>query len=421
MTSKGTAWALYALLLSGLLPIGAASAAEPLLLGLNAPRSGEYQQEGLMQTRGALMAVEEINQAGGVLGRPLALLERDTASKPDKAVSNVDELAAQGVQMLFGGASSAVAIAAGKRAREHGLIYFGTLTYSNDTTGKDAHRYMFRESYNAWMASKVLAQHLNEHMPDKTYFYVTADYTWGHTTEQSMRHFTGTDNVQTHGRTLIPFPGSMQKDLRTAMQAARDAEPDVLVLVLFGDQMVKGMRMAHQMGLTKSTQVVVPNLTLSMVEQAGPALMEGVLGASPWTWNVPYVYNYARGQAFVEGFVDLYETYPSTSAASAYSIVYQWADAVKRTGSLDTERLITALEGHDYQLLKDNQSWRAFDHQNIQTVYAVRIRPRAHVMKDPLRQDYFELLAAMPGADAAMTRDEWVAERRANNQPEQLR
>ncbi|WP_022962680.1 substrate-binding protein [Halopseudomonas pelagia] len=407
-------------MLSSLLPQGLA-AAEPLLLGLNAPRSGEYQQEGLMQTRGAMMAIDEINLAGGVLQRPLALLERDTASKPAKAVTNVDELAAEGARMLFGGASSAVAIAAGKRARDYGLIYFGTLTYSNDTTGKDAHRYMFRESYNAWMASKVLAQHLNEHMPDKNYFYVTADYTWGHTTEQSMRHFTATDNVQDHGRALIPFPGSMQKDLRAAMQAALDSKPDVLVLVLFGDQMVKGMRMAHQMGLTQSTQVVVPNLTLSMVEQAGPALMEGVLGASPWTWNVPYVYDHPRGQAFVERFVELYQTYPSTSAASAYSIVYQWADAVERTRSLDSERLITALEDHQYQLLKDPQTWRAFDHQNVQTVYAVKINPRAQVMKNPLRQDYFELLAAMPGEDAAITREQWGAERRAHNEPEQLR
>lgn len=407
-------------LFCGLLIAPASNAADPILLGLNAPRSGEYEQEGLMQARGAMMAVEEINQAGGVLQRPLALLERDTASRPAQAVDNVNKLAAEGAQMLFGGASSAVAVAAGKRARDLGLLYFGTLTYSNDTTGKDAHRYMFRESYNAWMASRVLGQQLTEQMPDSRYFYVTADYTWGHTTEQSMRHFTGTDDVSEHGRMLIPFPTSMQKDLRVAMQAAVEAKPDVLVLVLFGDQMVNGMRMAHQMGLTKSTQIVVPNLTLSMVEQAGPALMEGVLGASAWTWNVPYVYNHPRGQAFVERFVERYQTYPSTTAASAYSIVYQWADAVTRTGSLDSERLISALEGHEYQLLKDTQSWRVFDHQNIQTVYAVRIKPRAQVMLDPLRQDYFELLADMPGEEAAMSKERWLAERRAHNQPEQL-
>ena len=144
-----------------------AFAADPIYLGLNLPRTGQYAQEGLMQMRGALLAVDELNQAGGVLGRPLQLLERDSASNPERARRNVDELANEGARMLFGGASSAVAIAAGQRARERGLLYFGTLTYSNDTTGAAGHRYMFRESYNAWMAARVLSAQLQKQFAGK--------------------------------------------------------------------------------------------------------------------------------------------------------------------------------------------------------------------------------------------------------------
>ncbi len=167
-------------------------------------------------------------------------------------------------------------------------------------------------------------------------------------------------------------------------------------------------------------QIVVPNLTLSMVEQAGPAVMAGVMGAVPWAWNVPQQFGYARGEAFVSDFAARYETYPSSSAASAYSIVYQWADAVTRTGSLDSEALIRALEGHSYELLKDTQTWRAFDHQNLQTVYAVRIKPRAEVMADLLRQDYFEILGSLPGEQAAQTLEQWQEVRRAAGQPLRL-
>lgn len=397
-----------------------ASAAEPIVLGVNLPRTGQYAQEGLMQMRGAMLALDEINQAGGVLGRPLELLERDSASNPERAVRNVDELADAGARMLFGGASSAVAIAAGKRARERGLLYFGTLTYSNDTTGRDGQRYLFRESYNAWMAARVLAAQLQAQFADKRYYYVTADYTWGHSTEASMRHFTGTDDAGVHGSTLIPFPSASLRELREALQEARDANPEVLVLVLFGDQMVKAMRIVHQLGFD-NVQVVVPNLTLSMVEQAGPAVMAGVVGAVPWTWNVPRDFGFERGEQFVSTFVERYQTYPSSSAASAYSIVYQWADAVTRSGSLDSEALIGALEGHSYQLLKDTQTWRAFDHQNLQTVYAVRIKPRAEVMADPLHQDYFQIIGQLSGEDAAQTLELWQEERRAAGQPLRLR
>ena len=59
-----------------------AFAADPIALGMNLPRTGQYAQEGLMQMRGALLAVEEINQAGGVLGRPLELVHM-VAERPD--------------------------------------------------------------------------------------------------------------------------------------------------------------------------------------------------------------------------------------------------------------------------------------------------------------------------------------------------
>lgn len=398
----------------------AVQAATPVKLGLNYPHTGEYSEEGLMQKRGALMAIDEINASGGVRGRPLTLIERDSASQAERSRRNVDELAAEGAAMLFGGSSSAVAIAASKQARKHDLLYFGTLTYSNDTTGKDGHLGMFRECYNAWMAARVLGDYLKREYQDKTYFYVTADYTWGHTTEASMREFTDTKDSNRHGSVLVPFPGARYHEIEEAMQAAADSDADVLVMVLFGEQMVRGMTIAQRKKLPERMQIVVPNLTLSMVEQTGPFIMAGVIGAVPWTWNVPYEYGFERGQQFVEEFSQRYRTRPSTSAASAYSIVYQWKDAVERAGSFDSDSVRRALEGHSYTLLKDEQQWRAFDHQNVQSVYAVRIKARDKVMKDEYRQNFFEIISRMSGEDAAITRSQWLAERRRAGMPEQL-
>lgn len=394
-----------------------AQAAEPITLGLNYPRTGPYKEEGLAQMRGALLAIDEINAAGGVLGRPLRLSSKDTASRPAKAEKNVDKLAAEGAAMLFGGASSAVAIAAGKRAKQHGLLYFGTLTYSNDTTGKDGHRYMFRECNNAWMSAKVLGQYLSKTLPNKRYFYVTADYTWGHTSEASLRQATASDNAAQHASVRIPFPGARLADYQDALTQAAASNADILALVLFGEDLVRAMRVAKDLGLTERMQIVAPNLTQSMVEQAGPNLMAGVIGTEPWTWRVPALEKSARGEAFVEAFKTRYEMYPSSSAASAYSIVQQWADVATRAKSLDSETLIKALEGHRYTLLKDEQQWRAFDHQNLQTVYAVKVKPRDEVLKDPLKQDYFEIVDRLDSSSALPSLAEWQAERRAGGQP----
>ncbi|WP_339524966.1 ABC transporter substrate-binding protein [Pseudomonas sp. EA_35y_Pfl2_R111] len=394
-----------------------AQAAEPITLGLNYPRTGPYKEEGLAQMRGALLAIDELNAQGGVLGRTLRLSSKDTASRPAKAVKNVDKLASEGAAVLFGGSSSAVAIASGKRAAEHGLLYFGTLTYSNDTTGKDGHRYMFRECNNAWMSARVLGQYLSKNLPNKRYFYITSDYTWGHTTESSLRQTTGTEDSGQHPGLKVTFPGAHLSDYQDALTQAAASNAEVLTLVLFGEDLVRAMRIAKDLGLTKRMQIVAPNLTQSIVEQAGPGLMEGVIGTEPWTWRVPTLEKSVRGEAFVKDFSERYAMYPSSSAASAYSIVYQWADAAKRANSLDSEALIKALEGHSYQLLKDQQTWRTLDHQNLQTVYAVKVKERAEVLKDPLKQDYFEIVDRLDATQAAPSLAEWQAERRAAGQP----
>lgn len=396
----------------------AVNAADPITLGLNYPRTGSYKEEGLSQMRGALLAIEEINAKGGVLGRPLKLSTRNSASRPEKAVANVDKLADEGAAMLmlFGGASSAVAIAAGKRAKERGLLYFGTLTYSNDTTGKDAHRYMFRECNNAWMSAQVLGQYMNKHLPEKRYFYITSDYTWGHTSESSLRQATGTLDTSKHPGLKTAFPGARLSDYRQALNQVAASNADVLVLVLFGEDLVRAMRIADELGLNKKMQVAVPNLTLSMVETAGPDIMQGVIGTEPWTWRVPALEGSVAGQKFVERYDERYQTHPSSSAASAYSIVYQWADAASRARSLDSEKVIAALEGHRYSLLKDEQQWRSFDHQNVQTVYAIKVKPRDEVLKDRFKQDYFEIVHRLTGEQAAPSLAEWQAERRATGQ-----
>nr|WP_298169162.1 ABC transporter substrate-binding protein [uncultured Pseudomonas sp.] len=395
-----------------------AQAAEPVTLGLNYPHTGTYKEEGLAQMRGALLAIDELNAQGGVLGRPLRISSRDDASRPEKAVHNVDELANEGAVMLFGGSGgSTSSSAAGKRARQRGLLYFGALSYSDDTTGKDGHRYIFRESNSASMSARVLGQYLHKTLPNKRYFYVTSDNSWGLNTENDLREATASADLARHPGVKVAFPGAHMSDYQDALARAAESDTEVLALILFGEEMVHAMRIVHRLGLNKRMQIVVPNLTQSMVEDAGPSVMQGVIGTEPWTWRVPELEKSATGMAFVKNFSERYDMYPSSAAASAYSIVHQWADAAKRANSFDSEALIKALEGHRYSLLKGEQEWRAFDHQNVQTIYAVKVKSRDEVMKDHFKQDYFEIVDRMSGDQAAPSLAEWQAERRDARQP----
>ncbi|WP_425317577.1 ABC transporter substrate-binding protein [Pseudomonas nitroreducens] len=360
-------------------------AAEPWVIGLSYPSTGSHKWEGVSQMRGALLAVDEINATGGVLGRPLKLVSRNSGGQVEVAVDNVNQLAAQGAVMLMGGASSDEVIAAGAQARKLRLPYFVPMAYADRVTGREGQPNLFREGASARMASNVLMEYLETTYPGKRYFIITSD------------------DVITNGRSgsLATLSHATEgfglKYHRDALTQAAGSDADILVLMLYGTDVVNAMRMVGELRLKERMLVVVPNLNQDLVEQAGPALMAGVLGSDTWTWQVPKQVGNARGEKFVADYIRHYQAYPSSAAASAYDVLYQWRDAVSRAGTVDTVALIPALEEHSYSLLKDSQKWRALDHQNVQSMYVVKVKPREEVLKDPLKQDYFEILYSMDG------------------------
>ena len=178
--------------------------------------------------------------------------------------------------------------------------------------------------------------------------------------------------------------------------------------MLFGDDMVRALTMLEKMGLKKKFQaILVPNLTLDMASGAGPKVMENVIGAVPWSWNVPFRYNYAKGKQFVEEYAEKYQSYPSSAAGSAYTSLHQYKEAVERAGTFNTRTVIEALENHKYVSLKDEQQWRAFDHQSVQTVHVVVCKKAEEVQKDKFKQDYFEIIDTLSGEEASRSKTFW--------------
>lgn len=391
--------------------------AETVKIGFNYPETGPYAAQGLDQLQAAAMAVEEINGAGGILGNKIELVKTDSQSNAAVSVENAKKLIEKdGVKMIFGGAASSVAIAVGKVANEHKVPFFGTLTYSTETTGEDGKRFVFRECYDSYAGAKAMSSYLKT-FAGKKFFYITARYTWGYTTEKSIRKFSATESLPDHKRVYTPFPKNTQKDFVDAIASAKAEKPDVLVLVLFGEDMVKAVKEAHAQGLSKSATIIVPNLTLGMAEGAGPEAMEGIVGAIPWTWNVPFQFGFKKGQEFVNKFSAKYNRYPDTAGASAYTILHEYKAAVERAKSFDGDAVVKALEGHEYTSLKDKQVWRPWDHQSVQTVYVVKMKKAADVTKDKFKLDYFEIVSSMPGEDAFIDRKGWEALRTAARKP----
>ncbi len=395
----------FIVLLFGMLLLSSTAAysvtQDEVIIGLNVPLSGPYVLQGKDQLNAYALAKEQIDASGGILGKKIKFLIADTKSDPKVAVENAKKFVEQGVDMITGGSSSAVAVAVSAFCQEQKKLFMATLTYSNDTTGKDGHRYTFRETYNSWMAANALGRHLKKRFPNKKYFYVTSDYTWGWTTRDSMKRFTGSESASD---VLIPLGAPIDSPLyKNAVQKALEEKADVLVLVLFGRDMIAGLQQCSELGVKDKMQVVVPNLELNMALGAGQQNMAGVLGAVPWYWEVPYKYGFDKGKAFAEAYRNRFGVPPGNGGGTAYTnlMLYKWA--AEQTKSFDPKALIRVLEGHSFVSLKDQETLRAWDHQAIQSVYVVRGRD-AKEMKGSF--DVFDVTESFSGEDLAPTREE---------------
>lgn len=399
-----------------------AKAQDAVKIGFTYPETGAYSDEGRDERRGAEMAAEEINDGGGILGQQIELIFRDSQSDIGKGRENATKFIREdSVKMIFGEASSDVSIAVAEVAHENNTIFFATSAASMDVTGKNGYVTTFRGGADAWMAARVLGGFLLENYNSKKYYYVYADYNWGWTTEAAMRYVSDTTDVDIHKRSKVAKKAS-DSDIKAAIVEAARAEPDILVLILYGDQFVKAINYANELGLNISNdvQIVVPSLTLTMAEAVGPSIMEGVIGTSYWEWSIPQLIDSEPGMRFVERFASQYKRYPSSLAASAYTILWEYKAAVERARTFDTDKVISELEGWKYRRLKDDQEWRKFDHQSIQSMFLLRGRPEDEVNSDRFNLDYFKILRKVDGDEIAIPQPEWIWERLLNGKSPKL-
>jgi ABC-type branched-subunit amino acid transport system substrate-binding protein len=385
---------------------------ENVVIGITVPLSGAYRDQGSEQLKGYLLSVQEINKQGGILGKTIVAEVVDTETKAQKAVElGTGLINDKAAIILTGCSSSAEAVALTDLAKEKKFIYMAGVTNSNATTGFDidaktgektrqvVNRYVFRWYNNAWMTARALAKYLLKiYNKGAKYYYITADYTWGHSIEKSLRESTEVGGAQTIGAVRVPIGTSIFSQY---LLKAKEQNPDVLVLCLYGRDMIDCLRQAVSFGLKNKFKIVVPVIESNMAKEAGAEAMEGVVGSTPWYWTLKD--KYSGSKDFYEKFIAEYNFVPCAQAASAWTILSQYADAVNRAGTFAPAQVIKALEGHKFIALKDEEYWRDWDHQGINSVLVVEGKKPAEQAN---ASDVFNVLDEIPGESLAPSREE---------------
>ena len=381
---------------------------DSVFLGLMCPLTGSYSADGEDLRRGYLLAIEQLNDgtgvmgkipslAGkkGVLGKKIAYKVADSETNPNTAVQHATEFITQNKAiMISGGVASSEVIAMAKVAQQQKVIFMTGASGSNDTTGKDCQRYSFRSQCDAYMVAKAMAPILGKALGTKRRaIYLTPDYSYGHSLTGSMREFTEKLGWTTVADVVAPFPST---DYSSYLTNIANSNADTFINIEFGNDGVASTKQAAQFGILKKMKLVVPNVSTYFPDGVGPDIMNGVYGTQEWYYSLAGTYPLSK--LFLADFQKKYPgIIPRWTAHIAYAQLAIWADAVTRAKTFHPPTVIETLEaGKPIDLMLGNVHYRAGDHQLVRPVPVVVGKSRNQMQN---KDDWFKVVDVVGAND----------------------
>ena len=314
---------------------------------------------------GIELAVEEVNAAGGVLGKPLEFIFRDDQGEPGEAVKIAEELMTRdGAVMLTGTILSNVGLAISSYAGEKGYVYLASEPLADSLVWAAGNDYTFRLRASTFMQAAMLAEAASK--TDATKFATIApNYAYGK------------DAVAAFKKNLLrlkpdaefvaeQWPGVFKIDAGAEVQALERAKPDAIYNVTFGPDLAKFVREGTDRGLFDGRKVYG-------LLSGEPEYLDPLGDEAPEGWTVTgypwYDLNDGAAGDFVKAYQARYDDYPRIGSLVGYMTVQSIAAALTKAGSTETEAIRAAFEGLQVDTPMGEITYRANDHQSTAGAY----------------------------------------------------
>ena len=316
-----------------------ARAADAVKIGLDNPLTGSYAANGKNELVGCQIALDEINAKGGILGRPAQLIVEDSSTgDAGTAVQKARKLIeSDKVDFLLGNVNSALSLAMAQVSNEKGILQIVPGGHTDAITGTSCHWNVFRVCNTTQMeAAAVCAALIKQY--GKKFYYITPDYAFGHTLESGMMKAAGALGGERVGGDLAPL-GSV--DFSSYLIKAQAANPDVIIFLVQGDDMLNAMKQAVQFGLQNKVHLAGAQQELEPLMGLPPEARIGTW-VLEWYWNQPGVPHVAE---FVETTKKRTGHVPTARTWFGYVSVWTCALGAAKANSLKAVDMAKALQG----------------------------------------------------------------------------
>jgi branched-chain amino acid transport system substrate-binding protein len=328
---------LFLLIFGALLAIaGSAFSQDTIKIGEFGSLTGDNASFGTSQNNGVQMALEEINAAGGVLGKKIDLIVEDNETKQGETTTIVRKLISQDhVVAIIGEVASSKSLEAAPICQASKIPQIATAATNPRVT--QTGDYIFRVCFTDDFQAVVIARFVLEKLKLNKIAFMTdvkQDYSVGLTNIAK-------DYLTKNGATIVKEQSysSGDKDFRAQLTDLKAAAPDVIIITGYYPEAALIAKQARQFGI-KATLVGGDGWDGSSLIPVGGKAIEGAFFSNHFSVEdtSPIV------QTFVQKYKQKYNTVPDAFAALGYDAMKLLADAITRAGAPDPEKIRAAIQ-----------------------------------------------------------------------------
>ena len=359
MTTMNAKLRYVAILLAILAALPAAAQQGPIKIGEVNSYSGMAAFTGPYKN-GLLLAEEEINAGGGVLGRKIEIVTRDDGLKPEDAVRAANELVtSEKVALLAGGFLSNVGLALSDFAAQNKILFLASEPLTDALTWSMGNAYTYRLRPSTYMQAAMLAEEAAK-LPAKRWATVAPNYEYG---QSAVTWFKKLLQAKRPDVTFVAeqWPALGKIEAGPTVQAIAAAEPEAIYNVTFGGDLTKFVREGNTRELFKNRSVV-------SVLTGEPEYLDPLKDETPVGWIVTGYpsadVKTAEHEKFREAYQKRFNDYPRLGSVVGYSTVEAIAAALAKAGSTETPKLLAAMSGLKFDSPFGPVEFRTIDHQS---------------------------------------------------------
>ena len=315
------------------------------------------------------LALAEINDSGGVLGRSLEIVPRDDGGNAGNALTAANELAVrENVTLLMGTFFSHVGLAVSDFARQKRMLFIAAQPLSDALTRGKGNRYTFRLRPSVSMQAKMLAEEAAK-MPAKRWASVAPDYEYGKSAVAAFKEIMARKRPDVEW-VAEQWPTLNKIDAGPTVQALQQTRPEGIFNVTFAADLTQFVREGAARGLFRDRTVV--SLLTGEPEYLDPLKTEAPIGwlVTGYPWHVIAT---PEHKAFLEAYLPKFNDYRRLASVVGYATMKAVAAILARAGSTDTEKMVEAAEGVGVDTPFGPITFRAADHQSTMGAYVGRI------------------------------------------------